>query len=79
MDREFVDSREVFDVEEYEAWMSGVQSRLDESAMEDGEDENGYGNYEDDGQPSEYEEWQDYYGGDVEEYGSYGEYDSGDW
>ena len=27
---------------------------------------------EDDGQPSEYEEWQDYFGGDVEEYGTYG-------
>ena len=28
--------------------------------------------FEDDGQPSEYEEWQDYFGGDVEEYGTYG-------
>ena len=29
--------------------------------------------FEDDGQPSEYEEWQDYFGGlGVEEYGTYG-------
>jgi len=30
---------------------------------------------EDDGQPSEYEEWQDLFGGDVEEYGTFGDYD----
>ena len=30
--------------------------------------------YEDDCQPSEYEEWQDVYGGDVEEYGTFGDY-----
>ncbi len=33
--------------------------------------------YEDDGQPSEYDEWQDVFGGDVEEYGTYGDYDDG--
>lgn len=40
---------------------------------EDGE----FDDFEDDGQPSEYDEWQDLYGGDVEEYGSFGDYDSG--
>ena len=29
---------------------------------------------EDDGQPSEYDEWQDHYGGDDFEYGTYGDY-----
>lgn len=29
----------------------------------------------DDCQPSEYDEWQDVFGGDVEEYGTFGEYD----
>lgn len=32
--------------------------------------------FDNDGQPSEYEEWQDVYGGDVEEYGTFGEYDN---
>ena len=32
--------------------------------------------YEDDGQPSEYEEWQDYMGGDDWDHG---QYDSGDY
>ena len=27
-----------------------------------------------DGQPSEYDEWQDFYGGDDSEYGTYGDY-----
>ena len=30
--------------------------------------------YEDDGQPSEYDEWQDYYGGDEYQHGTYGDY-----
>jgi len=30
--------------------------------------------YCDDGQPSEYEEWQDYYGGDDWDFGQYDEY-----
>lgn len=34
------------------------------------------GQIEDDGQPTEYEEWQDLYGGDVEEYGTFGCYDN---
>ena len=29
--------------------------------------------YEDDGQPSEYDEWQDYYGGDDWDHGQYDE------
>lgn len=33
-----------------------------------------YDDYEDDGQPSEYDEWQDYYGGDDYCYGTYGDY-----
>lgn len=39
-------------------------------------DDENYYEYEDDGQPSEYEEWQDVYGGDVEEYGTFGCYDN---
>lgn len=31
--------------------------------------------YEDDGQPSEYDEWQDYYGGDDWDHGQYDHYD----
>ena len=31
--------------------------------------------YEDDGQPSEYDEWQDFYGGDDFDYGTYGQSD----
>ena len=34
--------------------------------------------WDDDGQPDEYTEWQDVYGGDVEEYGTFGDYDHGD-
>ena len=30
--------------------------------------------YEDDGQPSEYDEWQDFYGGDDWDHGQYDEY-----
>jgi len=30
--------------------------------------------YEDDGQPSEYDEWQDYYGGDDWDHGQYDEF-----
>jgi hypothetical protein len=44
-------------------------------------DDDGYYDDEydyDDGQPSEYDEWQDVYGGDVEEYGTFGDYDHGE-
>ena len=30
-----------------------------------------YDDFEDDGQPSEYDEWQDYYGGDDWDFGQY--------
>ena len=55
---------------EYEAYLDGE--------LED-EDEDEEYEYEDDGQPSEYEEWQDLYGGDVEEYGTFGDYAGADW
>lgn len=38
-----------------------------------GDDE---GHFEDDGQPSEYDEWQDYFGGDDWDHG---QYDEGEW
>lgn len=34
---------------------------------------------DDEHDPGEYVEWQDVYGGDVEEYGTFGEYDHGDY
>ena len=34
-----------------------------------------YEDYEDDGQPTEYEEWQDVYGGDDWDQGQYDDYD----
>jgi len=61
--------------------MSGIWNENDDQAelfadvypIED-EDEDYYDDYEDDGQPSEYEEWQDYYGGDDWDHGQYDEY-----
>lgn len=42
------------------------------------EDEDEGGEFEDDGQPTEYEEWQDLYGGDDWDHGQYDD-GGGDW
>jgi hypothetical protein len=44
----------------------------DDCVAEDAAAEDFY--YEDDGQPTEYEEWQDVYGGDDWDHGQYDEY-----
>ena len=72
MYRDFVDSREGFDATtetameaqekgyydaEYEEWLEDLEADYDD----------------DDGQPTEYEEWQDYMGGDDSDHGQYDE------
>lgn len=42
--------------------------------MDEGDEDADFEEVEHDGQPSEYDEWQDYMGGDDYCYGSYGEY-----
>lgn len=63
--REFRDSREGFD----EAVSAEYEAHLDAtpySPLDDDDDD-----YEDDGQPDEYTEWQDYMGGDDWDHGQY--------
>lgn len=62
--REFVDSREGFSAEEELSY-----EECDALLSEHDDD------YEDDGQPSEYDEWQDLYGGDDWDHGQYDCYD----
>jgi hypothetical protein len=64
MYREFRDSVEGFDAAEYEYYMNDRYG--DEEEYDDD-----YDDYEDDGQPSEYTEWQDYMGGDDWDHGQY--------
>lgn len=70
----YVDSREGFDDSERDAWE--YDRIFDEN---DGPDDQWYDDededdWEDDGQPSEYDEWQDYYGGDDWDHGQYDDY-----
>ena len=58
MDREMIDSREGFDGD-YDGY-EGFDGDYD-----------GYEEWLDDGQPTEYEEWQDVYGGDDWDHGQY--------
>ena len=69
--REFEDSREVFSAAEQAAYEAEYNEYLDELEAE------AEWEYEDDGQPSEYEEWQDYMGGDDWDHGQYD--DAGDY
>lgn len=55
--------------EEYSRFLEMAYGDGDEQWEDDDE-------YEDDGQPSEYEEWQDVYGGDDWDHG---QYDDGGW
>lgn len=50
-----IDSREGFDNGEYDAYLDKVESFADQLDEEDL-----YGDFEDDGQPSEYTEWMDF-------------------
>jgi len=83
--REFVDSREGFSSDDLEAYVAEPsQADLDAAEVPSEED---YAemdamfkamdlddDYEDDGQPDEYTEWQDLYGGDDWDHGQYDEY-----
>ena len=64
-----LDSREAFTAQEEDAyWAEGTEDFGDFDPRDDGPE------FEDDGQPSEYQEWQDYYGGDDWDQGQYDEY-----
>jgi hypothetical protein len=57
------DSREPYDAD-YEAWLDATAiGPYDDSDLD----------FEDDGQPDEYTEWQDYMGGDDWDFGQYDE------
>ena len=58
------------DREAYEAWIDGSMFGEDDELDPSG----GYEEDEYDGQPSEYDEWQDYMGGDDWDHGQYDEY-----
>lgn len=58
----------VVDEAAYNAFWSGYSAFQD-----DAYDDEDYDDY-DDGQPSEYDEWQDYFGGDDWDHGQYDEY-----
>ena len=63
-----MDAREAFDEQE-EAAMQAEGDAEDAYWAQTEED------FEDDGQPSEYDEWQDFYGGDDWDHGKYDSYD----
>lgn len=73
--REFVDSREGWteaDEAEYNAYLDNLgddMAEFDEAFEED----DSWIDEEYDGQPSEYDEWQDYYGGDDWDHGQFDE------
>jgi len=52
-------------------WLKNAIAKLDEMPLDEDDD------YEDDGQPSEYDEWQDVYGGDDWDHGQYDDYFDG--
>lgn len=72
------DADEFIDPEWSDDYGDNASRRALEDAAND-EDRDFDAEWEDDGQPSEYDEWQDVYGGDVEEYGTFGDYDDGGW
>jgi len=79
MTREFTDSREAFtaaDEAEYNEYFDGTEVAVcdEDEAPADGGYEEDESDYEDDGQPSEYDEWQDYMGGDDWDHGQCDEY-----
>lgn len=54
-----IDPRDAYDAAEYEAWLDSIDDEYED---------------EYDGQPDEYTEWQDLYGGDDWDHGQYDEY-----
>lgn len=60
IDREFVDPREAYSVEEELAYEDNYEPTPEDFA-----------DFEDDGQPDEYTEWQDVYGGDDWDHGQF--------
>ena len=67
-----LDSREAFTAQEEDAyWAEGAEEQEDFGDFDPRDDGP---EFEDDGQPSEYQEWQDYYGGDDWDQGQYDEY-----
>jgi hypothetical protein len=70
-----VDSEEGFDMADHARYEAAERERCYAEAVADGffehdDDEADFG-FEDDGQPSEYDEWQDYMGGDDSDHGQY--------
>jgi hypothetical protein len=63
-----LDSREAFSAQDEVDFEAREEMAREFDAMDDRE-------FEDDGQPSEYEEWQDYMGGDDWDHGQYDAYD----
>jgi hypothetical protein len=85
MTRDFTDSREGFAADEFEAYQfaqdeptdgdyAECEIYWDERDAREREDEIADHEWEDDGQPTEYEEWQDFYGGDDWDHGQYDDY-----
>lgn len=60
---EMVDPRDAYEGAEYEMWLDSLEDEYEDEYE-----------YEDDGQPDEYTEWQDVYGGDDWDHGQYDEY-----
>lgn len=65
------DSRDLFEELEGELALCEYELRMEDYNREDAAAEDFY--YEDDGQPTEYEEWQDVNGGDDWDHGQYDE------
>lgn len=63
-----LDSREAFSTQDEIDFEAREEMAREFDAMEDID-------FEDDGQPSEYDEWQDYMGGDDWDHGQYDSYD----
>ncbi len=79
MYREFIDSREGFDAmtrAEYDNYLDMMEEKavLERQEEEDEEYDDTDDYNDDDGQPSEYTEWQDYMGGDDWDHGQYDEW-----
>ena len=85
--REFIDSREAFTADELEAHNASQDIVTDDGPTDEDYDEmcdyfesldmdelDDEELYDDDGQPDEYTEWQDLYGGDDWDHGQYDEY-----
>jgi hypothetical protein len=68
------DSREGWTMDEQLAYECEYDAYLDAQEEDELDPSGGYEDDGDDGQPSEYTEWQDYMGGDDWDHGQYDEY-----